>query len=284
MIVYYNGSYSDKQALCISPDDRGFLFGDGTYEVVRVYQGRPFHLDGHLARLSRSLHAIRIRLNDLAFLHEVSRTLIQKNGLESSDASIYIQITRGVAERHHRFPRGIPPTVYVNAALAARPEEQLEAGVSVITAPDRRWGRCDIKSIALLANVLASQEAADQAAYESVFIRGDKLTEGTHTNFCAVFRGTVLTHPADCHILDGITRELVLDLCRDLGIPVQEIPIAADRIHQADEAFVLGTTTEIMPVIQIDGQPVGSGNPGPVTRRLQDAFGRQIDFCIQNGS
>jgi D-alanine transaminase len=280
MIVYYNGQLLRKSEVCISPDDRGFLFGDGTYEVVRVYHGKVFHFDGHLARLARSLREIHIRLDDLTFLHETSQALIQKNKLQDSDASLYIQITRGIAPRHHRFTEGIAPTVYVTASAVERPLQKLKEGISVHLAPDRRWGRCDIKSIALLANVLASWEAAVQGAHETVFIRDGVLTEGTHTNFCAVFDGAVQTHPADCHILDGITREVVLNLCCELDIPILETPIPADRIPEAEEAFILGTTTEIMPVIRIDQRPVGSGEPGPVTRKLQKAFEEKIRACI----
>jgi len=277
MIVYYNGQLMLKSNVCISPDDRGFLFGDGTYEVVRVYQGELFHFDGHLTRLARSLREIQIQLDGLAFLNEVSQLLIKKNKLQDSDATLYIQITRGIAPRHHRFPERIDPTVYVTATASKRPLKELKEGVSVHLAPDRRWGRCDIKSIALLANVLASQEAADQGAYETIFIRDEVLTEGTHTNFCMIFDGIVQTHPANCHILDGITREVVLNLCHDLKIPVQEIPIPADRIHDADEAFILGSTTEIMPVIRIDKKQIGSGEPGLITRKLQKAFNREIE-------
>lgn len=281
MIVYYNGRYLNKSEVCISPDDRGFLFGDGTYEVVRIYQGRLFHMEEHLNRLARSLQEVQIRMKDLMSLSETGQILIQKNGLGQSDAMLYVQITRGVAPRSHRFPPDISSTLYMEITKRERPLRALGQGVAVILAPDRRWGRCDIKSIALLANVLASQEAAAQDAHETVFIRNNVLTEGTHTNFCAVFKGVVHTHPADCHILDGITRDLVLCLCRENNIPVAEVPVRADRIGEMDEAFILGTTTEIMPVILIDGNPVGSGGPGPVTRKLQTAFENKIKEHIR---
>jgi D-alanine transaminase len=277
MIVYYNGSYLEKHRVCVSPDDRGFLFGDGTYEVIRVYSGRIFQMSRHLHRLTRSLREIKISNLDVSFLEGVGETLIQKNSNIAGNALLYIQITRGAAPRHHEFPERIEPTVY--AALSKAPENRgrIDRGVKIILRPDQRWGRCDIKSIALLPNILAAEEAGKQDAYEAVFVREGMITEGTRTNIAAVFDGTVHTHPVGHHILGGITRDVVLELCGKLRIPVIEKPVSAERFVQADEVFLMGTTTEIGPVVQADDARIGDGKPGPVTKKLQNAFGDMIE-------
>jgi len=277
MIVYYNGSYVEKKQICISPDDRGFLFGDGTYEVIRVYHNRIFRLDNHLQRLTRSLREIKINHMDVSFLRETGETLIQKNPDIAENAVMYVQITRGVAPRHHEFPEQIQPTVY--AALSKCPVErdQIARGVKIILQPDQRWGRCDIKSIALLPNILAAEEARKQNAYEAVFVRDRIITEGTRTNIAAVFNGKIHTHPIGHHILGGITRDVMIELCHQMAIPVIEKPISEEQILLADEIFIMGTTTEIGPVIQVNEMKIGDGNTGPVTRQLQEAFHTLID-------
>ncbi|MBN2104621.1 aminotransferase class IV [bacterium] len=277
MIVYYNGDYIEKKQVIISPDDRGFLFADGTYEVIRVYHHRIFRLDNHLQRLRRSLQEIEIDHMDVSFLRETGETLIQRNPEIARDAVMYIQITRGAAPRHHEFPDQIQPTVY--AALSRCPVErnQIVRGIKIILQPDQRWGRCDIKSIALLPNILAAEEARRQDAYEAVFVRDGIITEGTRTNIAAVFNGQVHTHPIGHHILGGITRDIVLELCGKMDIPVIEKPISEEQIMLADEVFLMGTTTEIGPVIQVNEIKIGEGSPGPVTKQLRKAFQGLID-------
>lgn len=273
MIVFFDGRFLPKDEVRISPDDRGFLFADGAYEVVRVYAGQPFLMEEHLRRLRYSLGELRISLPTLAELEDVALELIERNDLTESEASIYVQVTRGVAPRKHAFPsQSIPATVYVTASPFSPRWEKWEEGVAVILVPDIRWARCDIKSLALLPNVLASQAAREREAEEAIFVRDGVITEGAHTNVCAVFDGQLVTHPAMNHILAGITRGLVLALCAELSIPYREEPIRADALGAASELMILGTTTEIMPVVQVDGRPVGDGRPGPVTRVLQRAF------------
>ncbi len=273
MIVYFNGQFLPKEDVRVSPDDRGFLFADGAYEVVRAYSGKLFRLAAHLRRLENSLRALRISAPDSDRLGEVAAQLVERNGLTQGDAALYMQVTRGVAPRKHAFPPDDTlPTVYLVASPFHAPPERWEHGVRIILVPDIRWSRCDIKSVALLPNVLASQQAKESGAYEAVFVREGTVTEGSHANFAAVFDGCLLTHPKTNHILPGITREIVLDLCRELDLPYSESPIREAKLGEASELMLLGTTTEIMPVVQVDDWQVGHGQPGPVTRALQQAF------------
>jgi D-alanine transaminase len=273
MIVYFNGEYMPKEEVRISPDDRGFLLADGTYEVVRIYGGKPFRLPNHLRRFANSLGQIHIDLPDTGVFEAVTGELIRRNGLDREEASLYIQVTRGTGLRRHSFPEaGTPPTVYAAVTPVVPPAENWEKGVKVILAPDIRWLRCDIKSISLLANVLAAQQAREQKAEEALFVRNGLVTEGTHTNVCAVSGGIVWTHPAGRLILDGITLEVVREICSETSIVFEERPFTEAELILADEVFLLGTTTEIMPVVQIGPSIVGTGSPGPLTRRLQKAF------------
>lgn len=273
MIAYLNGNYLPREAIKISPDDRGFLFGDGVYEVIRTYQGRFFQADEHLARLRRSMRELEIAEIDLEEIHHAADELLTRNGLNKSDATVYIQVTRGAAPRKHAFPdRSTQPTVYLTAAPLAAPATKSETGVKIILVPDIRWARCDIKSIALTPNVLANQRAVECAAEEAVFVRDGVVTEGSHSNFAAVFGGELVTHPKTNHILAGITREVTLHIACELGIPVKEFPILEKDLHQADEAMLLSTSNEVMPVVQVDDAQVRDGKPGPVTLKLQRAF------------
>lgn len=274
MIAYFNGRYVSKDNIKISPDDRGFLFADGVYEVIRSYGGRLFKIDEHLSRLSRSLEELRMAPVSLAHLKTVAEQLMHRNNLENEDATLYIQITRGVAPRKHPFPDPeTSPTVYVSASVLQPSPAEWETGIAVILVPDLRWQRCDIKSLGLLPNVLASQQAKEQGASEAVFVRDGVITEGSHTSFCAVFDGELVTHPANHHILDGITRSVVLDLCVTLGISVRESPILERTLKGASELMVLGTTSEVVPVVRVDDWVVGDGKPGPITSKLKQAFG-----------
>lgn len=276
MITYFNGEFLPKEVVWISPDDRGFLFADGAYEVIRSYGGNLFRLTAHLQRLGNSLRGLGITTPDTEELRDVAIQLTKRNDLTDGDAAIYIQVTRGVAPRKHPFPpQGTAPTVYVSARPFHASPERLEHGVRIILAQDIRWSRCDIKSVALLPNVLASQQAKESGAYEAVFVRDGVVTEGSHTNVAAVFDGRLVTHPRTNHILPGITREVVLELCRELDLSYCESPFSDAQLREAAELMLLGTTTEVMPVVQVDGWQVGDGQPGPVTRTLQQAF-RQL--------
>lgn len=275
MIVFFNGRFLPKDEVRISPDDRGFLFADGAYEVIRIYAGRPFMMEEHLDRLRYSLGELRITLpgQQIEDLARIAGELIRLNDLAQGEATIYIQVTRGEAPRKHAFPSGpTPPTLYVTASPFHPPLEKWEQGVGVILVPDVRWTRCDIKSLMLAANVLANQAAKERGAEEAIFVRDGIITEGTHTNVCAVFAGQLVTHPATNQILAGITRGLVLDLCSRIGIPSRQAPIPVADLPSAGELLLLGTTTQVMPVVQVDGRPVAGGRPGPVTRRLQESF------------
>ena len=210
----------------------------------------------------------------LAHLKNVADQVIHRNNLENEDATLYIQITRGVAPRKHPFPDPeTSPTVYASASVLQHSPAEWETGISVILVPDLRWGRCDIKTVGLLPNVLASQQAKEEGAAEAVFVREGVITEGSHTSFCAVFDGELVTHPANSHILAGITRRVVLDLCATLGIPFRESPILERTLKGASELMVLGTTSEIVPVVRVDDWTVGDGKPGPITSKLKGAFG-----------
>lgn len=272
MLVHLNGEYVDHSEARISVDDRGFLFADGIYEVIRVYGGRPFLAEPHMERMARGLSAIGIDASACEGLLDAGTRLLAENGIED-DGTIYMQVTRGAAPRRHAFPAGTKPTVYVAAKAHPRPAEQsFTHGVAAITTPDTRWSRCDIKSVSLLPNVLANQQAHAAGAFEALFVRDGVLIEGSHSNLIGVVDGEVVTYPECNYILGGITRRLVLDLAREAGLVVREGPIFADRLLAVDELFLSGTTTEVMPITRLDGHPVGSGSPGPVARALQQAY------------
>ena len=279
MLAYYNGDFVEKNSIHLSPDDRGFLFADGIYDVLRSYHGQLFRLPEHIKRLSYCARQLRLPVSDLSFLGEVARQLIERNQLGEAEAAVYLQITRGAARRGHAFPVPAPElTVYGNAFVldetAARNKRQ--HGISAISLPDTRWARCDIKTTGLTANVLANQQAVEQGASEAILVRDGVLLEGSHTNFLAVVDGAVRTAPLSNYILAGITRKVTLELCQAEQIPVVERPIFTQDACRASEMLVVGTTTEIMPIVRFDSQPVGDGRPGPLTRRLQQAFARQI--------
>jgi len=271
--VFFNGSFMAKEEVRISPDDRGFLFADGVYEVIRSYGGKLFKAQSHLKRLKRSLAEIRMDTACVDDLERVALDLIERNGLKKGDAVVYIQVTRGAAPRGHAFPDGTtPPTLYVKAYPFVPPVEKLTRGIKAALVPDSRWARCDIKSVALLPNVLAFRQAEERGADEAIFVRNGVVTEGSHTSVCALFDGRLQTHPSSNRILSSVTRGVVLGLCRANGIPVDESPIPEKELLAADEIMILGTTPEIMPVVDVDGARIGDGTPGPVTRELQEKF------------
>jgi D-alanine transaminase len=227
--------------------------------------------------MERSLSYLQIRIPDEIDFTNIAAGLIEKNDLQDKDATIYFQITRGTAPRTHAFPEEeIPATFYARASAVQRPEKKQDEGVKIILEPDIRWARCDIKSIALLPNVLANQRAKEKGAEEAIFVRDGVAIEGSHTNFCAVFGNKLFTAPKSNYILAGITRDVVLNLCKKLNITVKEFPIFKNRLKQAQELMILGTSTEIMPVIQVDDWQVGNGKPGPITRKLQQAFQKLV--------
>jgi len=270
---YLNGEYFQQEKVLISPNDRGFLMGDGIYEVVRSYQGYMFQIDAHMERLSygaKALHFNRLRFDEIK---EITRELIIRNNLIKKDATVYIQITRGVADRSHLFPSADTPlTIYATAKEFFPKLLDIKKGISAILYPDNRWARCDIKSINLIVNSMAHQHAFDSGAQEAIFIRDGYLTEGAHTNVLMVNNQNIITPPKTNYILEGITRKVVLSLCNTHKIPVEERPISEKELFMADELIIVGTTVEITPVIQLNQQLIKDGKPGPVTIKLQRLF------------
>ena len=279
MIAYFNNDFLDKDLVRISPDDRGFLLADGLYEVLRSYGGKLFRAADHIARLNYGARHLRLPQGDFSYLIPVAEELLRRNGLAAAEATVYFQITRGAAKRSHAFPAPQPPlTVY---GLASPFDEKAmlrrqETGVTAITLPDQRWARCDMKTVGLTANVLANQAAHEAGAAEAILVRDGVLIEGTHSNFMAVFGGTLVTAPTSNYILAGITRKAVLELCARHGLPVELRPIFASEFHLAEEAMIVGTTVEVTPVLTVDGRPVGNGRPGPLARRLQALFAAEV--------
>jgi D-alanine transaminase len=277
MISYFNDQFLPQEEISISPNDRGFVMGDGIYEVIRSYQGHLFQIDAHLKRLSYGAKAFRF--NRLIFdeLKEISRQLIAKNNLNQMDATVYIQVTRGVATRSHQFPPAETPlTIYATARKFTPKVLDIEKGISAILYPDDRWARCDIKSINLIVNSMAHQHAISSGAQEALFIRKGYLTEGAHTNVIMVKDQTIITPPKTNHILEGITRNVVLSICNKHHIPVEEQSISEEELFQAEELMIVGTTVEITPVIKLNNQPVNDGKPGPVTMKLQRLFNEHV--------
>jgi D-alanine transaminase len=288
--VYFRGADLPKGAVLrrsrvrISPNDRGFVFADGVYEVIRSYQGRLFLLPEHLRRLRRSLRSARIRFRDTGLIGSVATELLRRNRLLAGDATVYLQVTRGVYPRRHAFPpRSAIPTFYMEATRFEPYRDELSRGISVITVPDIRWSRCDIKSLALLGNVLARQEAVDAGVFEAVFVRDGFITEGTHTNVFGIRQGCLVTHRRGGSILPGITRDVIFALCRKLHVPISESGIRIDRLAEMDELFLAGTTVEVMPIRRIDGRRVGLGRPGPIVRRFQQAFREYVARKLGRG-
>lgn len=272
LTVYLSGQYLPYEQASIPVEDRSFLFADGVYEVIRVYGGRPFTMEEHLTRLARSARELNLPAPDLDEIRQVCRKLLQINRL--SEATIYIQLSRGAyAPRTHAFPVEAPrPILLVLARPATSPTELRLKGATAITLPEQRWSRCDIKSVSLLPNVMAKQKAAAVGAYEAIFVRDGFAIEGSSTNLFAVLDGEIRTYPACNYILSGITRSLVLKLARELGYPVREEEIPVEALSRCSEIWVTASTTEIMPIIAVDGRQVGDGRPGPVAAALYEAF------------
>lgn len=277
-IVYLNGQFLPRNEAKLSVDDRGFFFGDGVYEVTRVVRGRLFEWDRHARRLARGLRELRIDAGlDIDTIRTLQERLIRENQLTDGQGTVYLQITRGAAPRTHHFPpRGTPATVFLSASSFTPPNEVRGRGVAVVTYPDYRWSRCDLKTVNLLPAVMAKQFATDNDAFEAVFIRDAVVTEGSHTNIFGVIGGELRTYPASNYVLPGVTRDVVVELAHELRIPVSETPIYKHEIGILEECFLTGTTTDVMPVVSVDGKPVGNGRPGTITMRLYEAIARRL--------
>lgn len=273
-VVYLNGDYLPADRARISVNDRGFLFGDGVYEVTPAYHGRLFRWARHLTRMRKGLAALGIDY-DAAALEAVKQGLLARNGLDDVPVSyIYVQVTRGIAPRTHAFPNPpVPPSVYGFANRYIRPAREVwERGYRAVTVPDQRWALAEIKAIALLPNCLAQQAAVDAGVSDAIFVRDGIALEGSHNNLFAVFDGVVTTAPKSNYILHGVTRDLMIELAGGLGLPVEERAIPLAELYRADEVFFTGTTTEVRPSVEVDGRKIGDGKVGRVARGLFDAF------------
>jgi D-alanine transaminase len=263
-IVHLNGRFLPIDQAFVPVLDRGFIFGDGVYEVIPVYSRHVFRLEEHLRRLQDSLDGIRLvnphsNAEWTALIHE----LIAQN--EGEDQYVYFHVTRGVAKRDHAFPKGAVPTVFMmSTPLLTPPRELCETGISAVSAIDNRWDRCDIKAIALLPNVLLRQLAIDHGVVETILFRDGILTEGAASNIFAVENGVILAPPKDNRMLPGITYDLVLELAEANVIPLEVGKFTESRIRAADELWLTSSTKEVLPITHLDGHPVGSGKPGPV--------------------
>ena len=274
-VVYLNGHYVPRREALVSVEDRAFLFGDGVYEVTRTVGGTLIESARHLRRLERGVAGLSLPFpaTDAHALLTVSERLLAECGLTTGEALVYWQVTRGAAPRAHQFPPAdTPPTVYASAAPFTPPHDRRGTGVAAITLPDQRWARCDLKTVNLLPNVLAKQAAMAAGAYEAVLVRDGAITEGSTTNVFGVIDGRIYTSPRSNYILPGVTRDVVLELAHRLGFSVHEEPMFASEVSRLGELFLTGTTNDVMPVVTLDGRPVGDGRPGPVAARLYAAL------------
>ena len=273
MTVYYNGSYFSKSDVAISPDDRGFLLADGVYEVIRVYRGKLFKCAEHLQRMASGLKELNINGCDPMVFESVANRLLKENALDNSDAKVYLQITRGVAPRSHKFPvRTTPPTVYLEATPFSAPTDLQERGVAAIVVADQRWARCDIKTINLLPNVLANQQAIEAGAHEAIFRRDGVLHECSHSSILFVKNNVLIAPPLTTFVLPSVTRNVVLSLAHDESIRTTCEPCLERELWNFQEILMVGTGSEIIPITTVNGRKIGNGTPGPITRRLQSAF------------
>jgi D-alanine transaminase len=271
MTVYLNGQFLPPDEARISVLDRGFIFGDGVYEVWRVIDGKLFEHGRHDRRLRRGLKSLELVVpaNEIDGLASVAERLLRDNDLTSGEGTFYLEITRGVAPRTHAYPpAGTRATVFAMVSRFEVPHATRAAGAKAITQPDVRWLRCDIKTIQLLPNVMAKQKAQAAGALEAILVRDGVVTEGTHTSVLGVKNGELRTHPLSPLILPSVTRELVLEIARDQGVRIREEPFTAKDMLELDELFVSGTTTDVTPIVDVDGRRIGSGQPGPVTLAL----------------
>lgn len=272
-----HGTLLPLEEVKISAQDRGFLFGDAVYEVMRIYRGKVWLEEEHMERLGRSLAEIRIQGVDLERLTRCVHQTIAAGPF--GESMVYIHVSRGAAPRRHAFPKQATPLelLWVQDYDDGPTAKQRQVGTKVITLPDSRWGRCDIKSTNLLANVLANQAAAEAEASEALLYLPDgTMTEASHSSFFTVKEGALQTTPLKANILPGITRRFVVDMARAAGIPVREGTLSREELYRRDEVFLTGTTSEVLPVVRIDERTVADGKPGPLTRRLQALHDRAV--------
>ena len=272
MIVYLNGRFLPQDEAKVSVLDRGFIYGDGVYELIPAYRRQPFRLPQHLSRLQRSLDGIRLaNPHSGAEWESRIRDLIARQPFEQQ--GVYLQVTRGVAKRDHAFPKDVPATVFMMSnPLATPPQEQIQNGVAVVTAEDNRWRRCDLKTISLVGNVLMRQLAADAGAIETVMFRDGFLTEASASNVLVVIGGEIVAPPKDNLILPGITYDAAIEFAQEAGMPFSIRPVAKGEALEADEMWLSSSTKEVLAVTTVDGKPFRGGKPGPVFRRIYELF------------
>ena len=271
-VAYINGEFMPLAQARVPVLDRGFIFGDGVYEVIPVYSRQPFRLEGHLQRLERSLEGIRL-------VNPYTRTQwgeligeLARRGPDE-DQSLYLQVTRGVAKRDHAFPKDTKPTVFMMTNALVPPDPRMVSeGVGAVSAPDNRWLRCDLKTIALLPNVLLRQLAVDAGAAEVVLLRDGSLTEGSASNIFVVKNGVLLSPPKSNLILAGITYDVILELAQAGKIPSEVRTVSEAEVRSADELWLTSSTREILAITKLDGKPVGNGRPGPVFKHIYALF------------
>ena len=271
MTVYLNGQFLPAEQAKISVLDRGFIFGDGVYEVWRVVDGKLFEHARHDRRLKRGLKSVELSVPDqeIDALAGVADRLLRENDLRQGEGTFYVEITRGAAPRTHAYPpAGTKPTILAMVSRFEVPHALREAGAKAITQPDVRWLHCDVKTVQLLPNVMAKQKAQVAGALEAIFVRDGIVTEGTHTTVFGVKGGELLTHPLTPLILPSITRELILEIAREQSVRMREEPFTDKELFALDELFVSGTTTDVTPIVEVDGRRIGSGKPGPVSKSL----------------
>jgi D-alanine transaminase len=271
-MVFLNGKFLPIEQAMVPVLDRGFIFGDGVYELVPVYSRVPFRLEEHLARLERSLAETRIR-NPYA-RHEwrdIITQLVAKQSFE--DQGVYFQVTRGVAKREHAFPQDSAPTVFIMSnPLVNPPREVIERGTEAVSAQDNRWLRCDIKSISLIGNCLLRQLSADAGAVETILFRDGRLTEASASNVFVVRGGVIQGPPKSNLILPGVTYDVVLELARAAQLPVEIRDVTEAETRAADEIWVTSSSKEVLAIVKLDGRPVGEGRPGPVFQRMHQLY------------
>lgn len=282
-IVYLNGQFLPIEEAYVPVLDRGFIFGDGVYEVIPVYSKHPFRLREHLTRLEQSLASLRLENpHPLPIWEKLILALIEQN--TADDQSIYLQVTRGPAPRDHAFPKDSVPTVFMmsNPLVVSTPA-QVAQGVSAISSKDIRWDRCDIKAIALLPNVLLRQMAVDVGSVETILFRDGILTEGAASNIFAVENGVILGPPKDQHMLPGITYDLVIEMAKANHMPLEIGYFEEARIREADELWITSSTKEILAIVTLDGKPVGNGKPGPIFHRMYQLYQDYKNEIMRHG-
>ena len=271
-IVYLNGTFLPLEEAYVSVLDHGFMLGDGAYELIPVYHRKPFRLDEHLRRLQHTLDGIRLPspMNESQWREVIAQVVAAQS---SDNQSVYLQVTRGAAPRDHAFPKDAKPTVLVmsNPLKAADPSE-IEHGVCAVSAPDIRWDRCDLKTINLLPNVLAKQKAVEAGCGECIMFREGVLTEGAASNIFVVKGGVIHAPVKDHRMLPGITYDLVLELARQDGLPVDVRDISEDEVRTADELWLTSSSREVQAIVELDRRPVGNGRPGPLHRRIHALY------------